>query len=112
MSTSKLTDQQVVERLARREGAEQPGWELVGSGPFCFHWPKTRTMRPAPDYIHDHSAVQRVMRLLTPTEMDRFLYRACGNADGARWLTFEQLQHILLRPPADLARLVAEVLPS
>ena len=104
MSTSKLTDQQVVERLAAKDG-----WIVERMG-VSWHWMKgalTTGRTPPQFYLHDHAALQRVMRLLTPEERLRLIDRlelAYYPADDPHILWAAEL------PTSDLARLVAESL--
>lgn len=67
-----------------------------------------REIKPLPDYLHSIDALRPVLAKLTPEERDRFLHLICGNAEGARWLSFEQLWHCLTLDPSVLARCIAE----
>jgi hypothetical protein len=60
--------------------------------------------------ITSRDALAPVMEKLTNEEWDRFMYRICGNAEGARWLSFEQLRYVLSQPPNRIAHAIAEAI--
>lgn len=61
-------------------------------------------------YLHSTDAIRPVVAKLTPEERDYFLHLITGNAEGAEWLSFEQLWYCLTLPPDQLARAVAEAI--
>jgi len=58
--------------------------------------------------LNNRDRLAEVVRKLTPREIENLSYRLTGNADGARWLSFDQLKFILFLPPLIFAQMLAE----